>query len=394
MAESKIHFLNAATERRLSDQDRASLERLAQHTVGLIGIDVYPNVDMTDEDNIPNGIVLYMEPSAKVDPTLIHDSLFHTLAISKVQKGPFQANGKMDDAVFSSNKKVLSNSVPQFAASPARAEIRQENMKETAPWNSELGGQGSFLGTYYKLADNHRDKDYYIAASGTVPLVVQDLKGEIRRTPDLTYRQLMSDPEWNTKLRNGQYWANRNVCRNIAEAAHNVQVAVARIPDLGARLPTPDHAHPTRAQPEFAQVSHTIRDATWNRKPVVAIYSGVTPRQQNSNKHVFVAENPYDGIAMFPLTSAKSEAVQGFAADSGRRAGTANAKVDATRTNVCDWQGGGQHPDMPSDAWHSAHSDHIKDTLKASGWNPEDSVHRLVPIYVKLYNPALERNVK
>lgn len=395
MAESKINFIHAGTQKRLSAEDAASLSRLVDHTKGLIGMDVYPNVEMTNEDNIPNGIVLYMDPSAKVDASLIHDSLFHTLAISKVRKGPFANNGKMDDAIFADNKQVLSNSVPQYAAAPATADIRQENMKETSPWNSELGGEGSFLGTYYKLADNHRDKEFYIASSGTVPLVVQDLKSEIRRTPELTYRQLMTDPEWSTKMRNGQYWADRNVRRNIAEAAHNVQVDVARIPDLGARLPSPDHARPTRAESEYSQVSHTIRDAVWNRKPVVAIYSGVTPRQQNSNKNIFVAGNPYDGIAMFPLKSSKSEDVRGFSTDSGRcRTKTVNAKVDTTRARVCDWQGvGATHPDLPEDAWQSAHSEQMKDTLKASGWRAEDGVHRLVPIYVKLYNPALERNV-
>jgi hypothetical protein len=384
----------------LTKDQKNALERLVKYSDGLIGVQVFPNIDVSDHENIPTGIVMYFDPSATVDASVIHENLFETLNVSKVLKGPHIKNGVVDDATFTKISSDFCDSVRQHPQDAAHPKIRSDKMLELEPWTSELGGKGSFVGAFSQLDANHRDKTYYLAAKGTAPLIVQDLKQEIAsRKP--TFRELVSNKDWSTKLRNGQYIASRNVQRNIADAASASQVAIARIRDLGGKSPTPDHAYPLRAEPEWKQSSHSIRDAMWQGKPTVAIYSGVVPstdRHASVNNDVFVAQNPYDGLTVFPIIS--SPKVDGFAVDTGRNVARKphteknNARQIAARAaDVVKWEEQKTHPlhpDVSPDAWNPI-DEQFKNSMKQGGWSSDAGTRKLLPVVVKLYNPNMQR---
>lgn len=381
----------------LTSDERDALLRLAKHSEGLLGMEVYPNLDVSDVDNIPTGVVMYFDPSAKVDPTMIHDKLFESTAVSKVLKGPHAAHGEIADEAFSMNRGSFLNAVPQYSKAPARPEVRTAAMKEMKPWHAEMGGDGSFVGAYSQLEPNHRDKTYYLVSRGTVPLIVQNLKEQIASERP-TFRELVSQKDWATKLQNGKYMAQRNVQRNLVNMAAASQVAVSRIRDLGSKRPTPDHAYPVRAVPEWQQVSHDIRDAKWAGKPAVAVYSGVLPAEdRRAAEDVFVAGNPYDGITVFPVKGPSDTSA--YPIDTGRNArreahtAAKNARAIQERARVVAWENQQEHPlhsDVAPDAWKPI-NETFKTVMKRGGWNAEHGTRMMIPIVVKVYNPEHDR---
>lgn len=389
----------------LTAEEIESLERLTKHADGLLGIEVYPNLDVSDVDNIPSGVALYFDPAASVDPTMIHDRLFETTAVSKVVKGPYKANGAVADQAFTSNKALLNKCVPQYAATPVHADLRSANMNEVDTWHSELGGDGSFVGAYSQLESNHRDKSYYLVSRGTVPLIVQDFKQDVARNKP-TYRQLMSNKVWSNKMKNNQYMANRNVQRNLANFAEASQVAINRIRDLGAYLPTEQHSYPVRAVPDWTQSSHSIRDAKHDGRAAVAIYSGVMPasdrRSSNAGETntVFLVTNPYDGITAFPIKGDANESIRAFPVETGRNptrsdhTSERNARAIKERaSSVVMWENQENHSlhsDVAPDAWKPV-GDTFKSVMKHGGWTSDDNTRMLVPVVVKIFNPEMDR---
>jgi len=367
----------------------------------LLAVRLFPNLDMTNEEEMPSGMQLIFKPSAKVDPTLISSNLFQVFAVSKIH-----SEQPLKDEYFAS--KSLKDAVDQFPAQPLKADIRslKTNVEKQA-WAPELGGPGSFVGVYSKAKDgDFRNKDYFIAARGTVPLLVKDLRQRIASQPQgVTFRDLMNKEEWRNLLGYAEQGARRNVFRTIANAAEACAVNVQRIDDNYAHLADPNHAPPEMAVPDWEQSNFSIRSGTYKNKPAVLVSYGVVPAQDClllKDKLFFVVANPYDGVAAFRVTDHnKIQAAQGLPSDTGRKVAYANVPRNEQaykgRMEGVAWDvpagtiNSSVHFDLHPES-HHAIGPLFKQSMMHMGWDATDHVEKLVPLPLKIYNPELKRN--
>ena len=392
----KIHWIGISKDS-LSENDLEKLTLLVENTPGLVGMNVYPNIDCSSDEDIPSGISLYMDPTVKVDPTLISDRLFETRVVAKVLKGP--KDKELDDAHFKAVN--IHQSVDQHPVDGPRPSMREAGGKEVEQWSSELGGPGAFLGSFYEAdADDHDVHTYYLMAQGTVPLLVQDFKQEIaERAP--TFGDLAMRGEWTKRAANLGYTAHRNVCRNLANLAADSQVSIRREPDVGARdaILSPHQGLPMRAAPEFSQATHTISTGLYNGQPVVVMYNGVVPRQvaqRQGNGPFFVSSNPSTGVYKFHLSKqADLPAIPtSMRKNSSPSTSSSDKKRIQSRLRKVTWEQQDAHPmhnDILPNAYHKMDRG-FKSTMKQAGWDSESSQPTLMtPLQVKLYHTGIRR---
>jgi len=297
--------------------------------------------------------------------------------------------------------------VDQFPAHPLKAELRslKTNVEKQA-WAPELGGPGSFVGVYSKAKDgDYRNKDYFIAARGTVPLLVKDLRQRIASQPQgVTFRDLVSKEEWRNLMQYNQQSARRNVFRTIANAAEACQVNVQRIDDNAAFLKDPNHAPPEMAVPDWEQNNFSIRSGIYKNKPAVFVSYGVVPAEDClllKDKLFFVVANPYDGVAAFKVTDHnKIQAAQGLPSDTGRKMAYADVpRIEQAYKGRME----GIHWDSPANAIASSINPELhaeaynvigaafKQSMQHMGWDATEHVEKLLPLPLKIYNPELKR---
>jgi hypothetical protein len=351
------------------------LALLAKNTPGLVRLECYPNVDVASE--VPSGVVLFMDPNARVDPSLISNELFQVLCVSRVR-------GSADDARF--ERADIGAAVPQFSAHPPSAAA------DTQAWDAELGGRDAFVGAYFQLRPDHRTKDYYIAARGTAPLVVQDLKRRLSVLPEAerpTYGELVGDSQWSAALRNGAHMAQRNVRRAVATLADACGVQVRVCSDVSAHTVDEHYAPPDRAEPEWEQPLHSIASVIVDGRPLVALYNGVAPRehcQLLGDGRFFVCGNPSEGISVFQLASAAAPATNALPVDTGKQQQQQQQQSHAIASGLV-WEGA----EAPAYAYQSATDKRFLRCMKECGWDAEEHVQKLVPVAAKLYNPNVRR---
>ena len=371
----------------------------SQQPGDLLAVRLFPNLDVTNEEEMPSGMQLVFNTSAKVDPTLISSSLFQVFAVSKVH-----SEQALKDDYFAD--KSLQKAVEQFPSQPVKAELRSlKTNVEKAAWAPELGGSGSFVGVYSKAKDgDFRNKDYFIAARGTVPLLVKDLRQRIA-SQQPTFRDLTTKDEWRNMMQYSQQAARRNVFRTIANAAEACAVNVQRIDDNAAFLADPNHAPPEMAVPDWEQSTYSIRQGVYKNKPAVLVNYGVVPSEDClllKDKLFFVVANPYDGVAAFKVTDHnKIQAANGLPSDTGRKlafeAIPRNEQAYKGRMDGVAWDSSKMavassiHPDLHVDAHHTI-SPAFKQGMQYMGWNATEHVEKLVPLPLKIYNPELKRN--
>ncbi len=342
-------------------------------------------------------MVAIFAPNATVDSTVVGDNMFQLMAVSKI--APFDG---AKDEFFESRMSALKNAIDQFSPTPVSSKVRnRKTNKEVDVWAPELGGSGSFVGIYSKLQEDHRTKDYFVAARATVPLIVQDLKREIQAEKP-TYIDLVTGEEWSRKIQYGINVARRNVFRSIANAAEACNVQVTRMDDIFAKLKDASHAPPEMAVPEWEQTTHAILPIAHMGKPAVMFTYGVVPSSEClllKDQHFFVASNPFDGITLFNLTRHEQiESSGGIPADTGRKIApeklSKNANAFVGRTHGIVWDGSSkskaEHADLHIDAFKPVGAE-FKEAMKGMGWSPEDHVGKLVRVAVKIYNPELKR---
>jgi len=358
-----------------SDEQARKLALLAEHTPGLVRLEVYPNVDVSGE--VPSGVVLFMDPAARVDPGAISNELFQVLSVSRVRtKGCTDAHFERAD---------IGAAVAQFAAHPPGA------LQDAQAWDAELGGRDAFVGAYFQLRPDQRTKDYYIAARGTAPLVVQELKRQIAsvssETERPTYGDLVTDTRWGAAMRSGAYMAQRNVRRAVASVADACNVQVRVCGDVSAHTVDEHYAPPDRAEPDWEQPLHSIASVIVNGRPLVALYNGVAPREHCQTAlgdgRFFVCGSPSEGISAFQLASAVALPTSALPGDTGPATASAVAPLAAGLV----WEGA----QPPARAYHSATDKRFLRCMKECGWDAEEHVQRLVPIAAKLYNPNVRR---
>jgi hypothetical protein len=375
----------------------------------LIAVRIFPNLDTTSEEENPSGMQLVFKPEAKVDATLIGDNLFQVVAVSRIH-----SDKPLKDEYFMKHSDALAGAVDQFPSKPISADIRSlKTNEEKAVWAPELGGPGSFVGVYSKAKDgDHRNKDFFIVARGTVPLLVKDLKQRIGASAasgggagGVTFRDLLYNEEWRKLMQYNQQAARRNVFRTIANAAEACQVSVERVDDVAAHLADPNHAPPEMADPEWEQSTHSIRAGVYNNKPVALVSYGIVPSEDClllKDQLFFVVANPYDGVAMFKLSEHSSvQAALGLPADTGRRLPydkvPRNEQAYKGRMEGVSWDVNKQttvassiHVDLHPLA-HNAIDAQFKQSFAQMGWNATDHIEKLVPLPLKIYNYEMKR---
>lgn len=379
----KIHFVGISAED-LTAEQRNKLESIVKHTEGLLGLNCYSNLDtLHSEDDMPLGISLYFDPNAIVDPSIMSDRLFETVAISKVLAGPYSQ--ELSDQHFSSLLPEITAALPQHAADPAPLRGAADS-----PWAAELGGVGSFVGAYSELKENHRDKDYYIAARGTAPLMVQELKNLIAQERPV-YRDLLYGSQAKN-LKQAKYIASQNVRRGMAQVAETCRVEIRRGQDLSAKVRDAVHeAQPELAVPEWTQETHSIQSVMYNGKPAIAFYYGVVPKEtcqqyiaNSKGTPYFVVASPFDGIRGFPLTKPIEDSALVASAPRSAAQGAETLKNGelAKRTSVIVWEGKG----VPHDIHPQAFKPVNKKAMSRCGWSAKTPVRTLIPVAVKIYD--------
>ncbi len=382
----------------------------AQPKGDLLALKVYSNLDTTSDEEIPSGMIAVFAPSAIADPTSIPDNLFQVMAVSKII--PTEGSPKMTDEYFESKLNDIAGAVDQFSPTPLSLKNRHDvTGKELAEWAPEMSAPGSFVKVCYSLHDDHRTKDYYIAARGALPLVVQELKKKIA-TEKPTYMELVAGSAWGRQMQYAAYASKRNVFRMIANAAEACGVEVVRMDD-NAKLASPNHAPPEMAVPEWEQRTHTIAAITHENKPAVQITYGVVPASDClllEKNQFFVVSSPYDGIAVFDVKDhAKILAAGGIPADTGRKvsaeklmASLAFSSSSSSSSNQKDLERGAgvtwdkkskpdeKHIDLHADAFKPVGAE-FKESMKTAGWNAENHVRMLVRVAAKIHNPQLRR---
>lgn len=361
----------------------------------LLRLRVYSNLDTTSDEDVPNGMIATFAPGAVVEATSIPDNLFQLLAVSKVALT--EGTPKLTDEYFESKIDAIATAVDQFSPTPVSFKNRHDvNGKELAPWAPELSGTGSFVKVCYELQDDHRTKDYYIAARASLPIAVQELKKRIA-TEKPTYMQLATDSDWSRRLQYAEFASKRNVFRAIANAAEACGVEVVRMDDQAVRLMDPTHAPPEMAVPEWEQRTHVISVVSHENQPAVQITYGVVPAEDCLMLHenrFFVVSSPYEGISVFDIRDhGKILAAGGIPADTGRK--VAPEKLSAfvgDRAQGITWDNkkSNEHVDLHVDAFKPVGAE-FKDSMKRAGWDPEQHVKVLVRVAAKIHNPQIRR---
>jgi len=377
----------------LTAEQEKHLVTLVAGSPDILGINVYPNLDITNPDDVPSGIVMYFPPSAQVDTTLISANLFQSVMVAKVHAGPHTT--QLSDGTFTGNLDLISGAVEQHPVDAACNACRHVSNRDKKVWTSELGGRDSFVGAYYQNRNNHREKDYFIVARGTSPKTVHDLQRSIAASAvPVKYRDLVCGDEWSSRFRNAANMAHRNLQRNISNVAEAYNVGVLRIDDIGAFLQEPHHAPPECAVPGWEQNTYSIRSTMFKGRPAVAMYNGVVPKedcQMLKGGKFFVIANPYDGIHVFPITEATTST--SVAADTGRSATKPALDIDATKTRSegATWEQKTQtpvHEDLAPGAFNTL-TPALKESMKQVGWNAENHIGVMIPLAIKIFNPEI-----
>lgn len=356
----------------------------------LLELRLFPNLDTTSDENIPTGMQAIYSPAAEVDPTVIGDNLFQMVAVSSIVPGKGQT---LSDEFFASKQEMIKSAVDQVPEQRVSDEIRnKKNNKEINVWAPELGGPNSFVGVYSQIQDgDHRQKDYFIVGRGTVPLLVQNLKESIAREKP-TYRQLLYDDKWVRQMNYVENTAKRNLCRGMNNVSEACGVLIERTDDISSKLMSENDAHPEMAVPEWKQKTHSIQPTVFKGQPAVVISHGVVPVEdcfKLKDQQLFVVGNPYDGIAVFPLSNITSA----VPADTGRKVAPSSLvgkEIPAERLKVMTWDAPGTtNVNLHPNAFNPIGAD-FKNAMKDLGWNAaQHEMKRMIPICGKIWNPAL-----
>lgn len=382
----------------LSAEQKARAEAfIASQPAGdLLSLRLYPNMDVTSDDNVGSGMMAIFSPSAKVDASILSDSLFQVMVAAHIP--PCNGPAKLRDDYFASCASIIRGAVDQFPPQPPHMGVRiPSNNKERNVWAPELGGPGSFAGVYSKIdAENHRNKQYYIVARGTVPLVATEIRRRIGAEQP-TYRELLDNDEWASLLSYGTTTSRRNVLRSVQNVAEACAVEIARGEDVLANIKDPNLAAPFLALPDWEQHTHSIRDITYLGKRAVAVCYGVVPAAdclRSKDQRFFVASNPYDGISLYELNNfAAVRDALALPSDTGRQKPVSELKGRFEgRTEGIVWEGdaNASHPDLHPEAFKPMGAA-FKEAMTSFGWITSDHIEKLVPVAVKVWNDSLVR---
>ena len=397
-----VHCVGFSADELTADQ-RSKLQAQAEcfKPGELLAFKCFSNLDTTSDEDMPSGLVSIFSMDAQVSPDAIPDTMFNVLAVSKIHARKDMPDG-YTDAYFmdAAKQKAVNAAVPQYSKSPPKLSLRSASKRrEFDTWDSELGGPGSFVSVMSQLRENGRDKDYYLVAMGTAPLAVDEFKKELRSKKP-TFRNLLTDTEWRTKLTYLHNLAERNVAVNMYAVAEALGVPITPSDDCASYRKNEHQAYRSKAEPQWTQQMSSISSIQWNNKPAAAVFHGVVPKDECyrlQDDRFFVLGSPYDGIRVFTISN-EIKAL-GMPVVTGRRTTVdelpeVKSKVMESRARGVMWEDKKnykKHADLHPEAFHPVNARFKKTMKSAGGWNPEHHVESMIPIVLKLWNPQLKR---
>jgi hypothetical protein len=335
----------------------------------------FPNLDFTDEEDRPGGIVTLHAPSDVVHPDAISNNVFSYMVLC-----PTKASS---DDQFS--EKFLQEAIPQFSNKPPQ-------LKEDGIWNAELGSPDAFAGVFKRVGEDMRSTEYFVVAHAGAPVASAQLREFVTQHPNLTYEELLSSPEYN----HCHYIAERNAQRLAYNVARAFKVPIRHVDDHYAATEFSYSGLPKKANPSLTQTMSTIQRV---KGGMIGVFNKVRPIEQCQKVNLVYA-GPYDGIALFNMKS-KSTHI-GLPANVGRKSGGGASRKKRTmdwnlkRSRGIIWENKDMknpiHADLDPEAFRTI-DDSFLSSMREMGWSESgtNTRHYLVPVAVKIFNPDIRR---
>lgn len=346
----------------------------------------YPNIDTTDEEDVPSGMLVIHPIDAPVHPDSIPEKSFSYLVLC-----PVKADKELRDDDFQINEK-LDEAVPQYSENPPSMYNRNEKNQDIAEWQAELGEDG-FAGIFKKVKENGRSADYYVgvcAGASKACTEFKDYLNSLDKDEPMTFQQLLDDPKFSYV----KALAQRNAKRLAYNVARAFNVKIRHVRDISA-VGAPMRAEPAHGYQQ-AQSTIKVLDKGFKSREAVGVYHNVRPTQE-ANDMCFVYAGPYDGIAMFnmngnarghalPATTGRQQ--QQLMGEATKYPESRNKGVTWTKTKLLS----DQHSDLHPDAFRPI-NDTFLEHMKSMGWRQTGTNNReyLVPVALKISNPELLR---
>lgn len=378
-AQSQFNVLYQGPE--LNETEKLKIEALIANydKKHLFKIQGYNNMDTTDEEDVPSGMLAIHPVNATVHPDSIPEKSFSFLVVC-----PINADRELKDDDFTINGKI-DEAVEQYSSVPPSLYNKNEKNQDITEWKAELGEDG-FAGIFKKVKENGRSADYYVAVCAGASKACTEFKDYMNSLDDkMTFEQLLDD----TKFSYIKSLAQRNAQRLAYNVARAFNVKIVHVRDISA-VGAPMRAV-TRQGYQQAQSTIKALDKGFNGQDAIGVFHGVRPTAE-ANDMCFVYAGPYDGIAMFNMNgNARGHALP---ATTGRRSNTQKIEYSESRNKGVTWTktDNGFHPDLHPEAFRPINNQFLED-MKSMGWKQTGTNNReyLVPVAIKISNPDLLR---
>lgn len=360
----------------LSDEEKSALQRFLKQIdeKDLVGVKVLPNRELLaceENGSLPRGVALYLRADAPVDPTLISDNHFESLAVVNI---PGETR---KDKHYSRQLRQIDAAIPHEAPLDLRfckEAVGSGSVMDAAPWAAELSAKDSFAGIFAWIDPNDpRVRSHAIVSRGSVPHFVQDMKEECADSvtdKSVTWSKLADS----TTHAQGLYGAKQTVLRNANNVADAVGISISRGDEKTAFVGSPNIAPPEFAKPTHFFTTHNLLQTGSN---VVQLTFDAVPARECITRKLYVVGAPNDGIAIYHVAKdayVKSDGV--FPASTGRSAGARAERVPISSSVFVGAS--------TSDSFRPLSDAEFKKSMQKVGWTMENQVERLIPVAVKV----------
>lgn len=365
---------------------------------------VLANSSATDPYRFPKGQVVVHPVDAKVKSCSINLGLHDHLVMMRVLS-PAKGSPEINDAFFRKNQDKINESLPQFAETPARLSMRDENMKDVTYWQPELGSNG-WAGILKKRNASGRDEDatYYIAVKAGVESAVNDLIDDFTRTDDpkdVTFDELLRYDKDYAYLRN---LGKRNAMRGAFRVAQALGLRIHDQDDHRAfkkgQIAKPHMALPLEG--DFIQPLSTMEIVEKTPKTKVAVNASMCVVPSKVKSECLIMVDPYVGligIKMDPKYRGKRatpfESVA-IPVCTGRSLAPENVSTKARdmkkRLKGVVWEKkNGEINDRLAGDAYKQFDENFEQILEKAGWNKRWGKNLYTPIVMKMANRKLIR---
>jgi hypothetical protein len=365
---------------------------------------VLANSSTTDPYRFPKGQVIIHPVDAKVKSCSINPGLHDHLVMMRVLN-PAKGSPEINDAFFRKNEDKINEALPQFAETPARLSMRDENMKDITYWQPELGSNG-WAGILKKRNASGRDEDatYYIAVKAGVESAVNDLIEDFSRDEDpkdVTFDELLRYDKDYAYLRNlGQ----RNAMRGAFRVAQALGLRIHDQDDHRAfkrgQVAKPQMALPLEG--DFIQALSTMEVVEKSPKTKVAVHASMCVVPTKVKSECLIMVDPYVGLVGIKMdpkyrgkkaTPFKSVAIP---VCTGRSLAPENVSTKARgmkkRLKYVVWEKkNGEINDRLAGDAYKQFDENFEQILEEAGWNKRWGRARYTPVVMKVANRKLIR---